>query len=342
MLNSLAALSTRRDFLRAIAAPAAAVLALPLVGCDIREFARAHGAKLRLSIATGQVGGVYYILGGALAKIITDHVPNVEATAEVTAATIDNLKLLRAGQVDVAYVIAAGLADAYHGEGLFRAFGRVPVRALAVLYVQPMHVVTLAKENISRVADLRGRVVSLGAAGSGTEDIAMRMLEAAALDPRKDLRRELLGPAQSIDALKDGKIAAFFTSNSVPTPAVTELASSVGRQMRLLPSDDLLPALAQRYGEGLFTREVIPARTYPGQDLDIATVGCASVLVVDEAMSETLTYQITRILFEHRAEQAAIHPVARTFTPQRCVVGSPVPFHPGAIKYYREVGAWPT
>src|SRR3954471_13942639 len=106
-------LTSRRQFVRALLAPAAAVLALPAVACDVREFARAHGAKLRLSIATGQVGGVYYILGGALAKIITDYVPNVEATAEVTAATVDNLKLLRAGQVDIAYVIAPSLADAY-------------------------------------------------------------------------------------------------------------------------------------------------------------------------------------------------------------------------------------
>jgi TRAP transporter TAXI family solute receptor len=170
----------------------------------------------------------------------------------------------------------------------------------------------------------------------------MRMLEAAELDPKKDLRRELLGPAQSMDALKDGKIAAFFASNSAPTPAITELASSVGREMRLLPSDDLIPALGRRYGEGQFTREVILAHTYPGQDRDVATVGAASLLVVDQAMSETLTYQITRMLFEHRAEQAAIHPVAKGFSPQRAVVGSPVPFHPGAIKYYREVGAWPS
>jgi TRAP transporter TAXI family solute receptor len=335
-------LSSRRQFVRALLAPAAAALALPTLACDVREFARAHGAKLRLSIATGQVGGVYYILGGALAKIITDYVPNVEATAEVTAATVDNLKLLRAGQVDVAYVIAPSLADAYRGEGLFRVFGKVPVRALAVLYVQPMQLVTLAKANIARITDLRGRVVSVGAAGSGTEDIAMRMLQAADLDPNKDLRRELLGPAQSMDALKDGKIDAFFASNSTPTPALTELASTVGRDMQLVPLDELLPVLVRRYGEGEFTREVIAAHTYSDQDREVATVGSASLLVVDEAMSETLTYQITRILFEHRAEQAAIHPVAKTFSPQRGVAGSPVPFHPGAIKYYREVGAWPS
>lgn len=333
--------ASRRSFLRSLLARTGAMLAWPAIGCDVREFARAHGAKVRLSIATGQVGGVYYVLGGALAKVITAYVPNVEATAEVTAATVDNLKLLRAGQVDVAYGIAASIGDAYRGEGLFRAFGRVPVRALAVLYVQATHVVTLVRHPIARVADLRGRVVSIGAAGSGTEDLALRMLVAAELDPRKDLRCELLGPAQSVDALKDGKIAAFFNSNALPSPAVMELATSIGRDMRLVPSDDLIPALRQRFGEGQFTVEVIPPRTYRGQDAAVATVGNAALLVVDEAMSESLTYEITRALFQHRDEQAAIHPAAKGFTPARAVVGSPVPFHPGAIRYYREIAAWP-
>jgi len=330
----------RRAFLRRLLSATGAVIALPATACDVREFARAHGAKLRLSIATGQIGGTYYVLGGGLAKVITEYVPNVEATAEVTGATVDNLKLLRAGQVDLAYAMDVTLADAYRGEGLFRVFGRVPVRALAVLYTQPMHLVSLAKHGIARVGDLRGRVVSIGNAGSGTEDVALRMLAVAGLDPERDVRAEHLGPAQAMDALKDGKIEAFFNSNAAPAPAVSELASTVGEEMHLVPSDELLPALRKRYGDGQFTSEVIRARTYTAQKHDVATVGNASLLVVDAAMSEALAYQITRILFDHRSEQAAIHPVARGFSPQRAVVGSPVPFHPGAIRYYREVGTW--
>jgi TRAP transporter TAXI family solute receptor len=332
--------SSRRAFLRATVSHLASLLALPAVACDVREFARAHGAKRRLSIATGQVGAVYYILGGALAKVITEHVPNVEATAEVTGATVDNLKLLRAGQVDVAYGISASVADAYHGAGLFRAFGRVPVRALAVLYVQPMHLVSTARAGVARVADLRGRTVSVGAAGSGTEDVALRMLAAAGLDAARDLRLDHLGPSQSVDALKDGKIDAFFISASPPTPAVTELAISLGREMRLVPSGDLLPVLDAGNRSGLYSRAVIPARTYAGQEREIVAVGTASLLVVDEAMSEELTYEITRVLFERRDEQAAIHPVARGFTPAHAVIGSPIPFHAGAIRFYREVGVW--
>jgi uncharacterized protein len=311
-----------------------------VTGCDVREYARARGAKQRLSIATGQVGGAYYVLGGGLAKVISDHVPNVQVTAELTAASVDNLKFLRAGQVDLGLALGPSLADAYLGTGTFRESGRVPVRTLAVLYTQPMHLVTLARRGITRVADLRGRVVSTTNPGSGTEVIALRMLEAAGLDPDRDVTRERLGPAQSGDALKDGKVEAFFFSSGVPSPAVLELATTFGAEMRLVPSDDLLPVLQQRYGAEQFPLSVIAAGSYPGQESDVPTVGSATLLVVDEKMSEPLAYEITRAIFEHTAELGAIHPVAKTFTPERAAAGSPVPFHPGAIRYYRERGLW--
>jgi TRAP transporter TAXI family solute receptor len=121
---------------------------------------------------------------------------------------------------------------------------------------------------------------------------------------------------------------------------VLELATSVGGAMRLVPSGDLLPALHRRYDAAQFPLAVIPARSYPGQDDDVPTVGAATLLVVDEKMSEALAYEITRAIFEHTAELAAVHPIARGWTPERAATGSPAPFHPGAIRYYRERGAW--
>jgi hypothetical protein len=331
--------TSRRAFLARIAA----IIALPgATACDVREFARARGARQRISIATGQVGGTYYILGGGIAKVITDHVANVDATAEVTAATVDNLKLLRAGQADLAFVMGSSLSDAYAGTGAFREFGRVPVRALATLYVQPMHLVTLARRGISSVAGLRGRVVSTGAPGSGTEDVALQMLVAAGLDPDAGIRRERLGPAQSVDALRDGKLDAFFMGSAVPAPALVELASTLGREMRLVPSGDLLPALHERFGAAQYPLYTIPAGSYPGQDADVPAVGSPSVLVVDASMADALAYEITRAVFEHTDALAAIHPIANELSPARAVTGSPVPFHPGAIRYYEEQHAWPS
>lgn len=315
--------------------------ALAGAACDVREFARSRGARLRVSIASGQVGGAYYILGGALARVISEHVPNVQATSEATGASVDNLKFLRAGQADLGFALGPNLADAYRGDGGFRAFGRVPVRTLARLYVQPMHLVTLARHGIERVADLRGRVVSTQTPGSGTEDIAVRMLLAAGIDPERDIVRARLGPAQAIDALKDGKIEAFFNGSAAPAPAVLELATSIRGEMRLVPSGDLLPALHARFGAEQFPLAVIPARTYPGQAGDVPTVGGATLLVVDEKMSEALAYEVTRALFDHAGDIAAVHPIAKTFTPAAGAAGSPVPYHPGAIRFYRERGAWP-
>ena len=307
----------------------------------MREYARARGAKVRLSIATGQMGGTYYVLGAGLAKVISRHVPSVRVTAELTGASVDNLKFIRAGQADLGLVIGPNLADAYNGQDAFRALGRVPVRALAVLYTQPMHIVTLARTGIARFADLRGHVVSIQPKGSGTEVVARRMLEAAGLDPARDLVAEHLGAAQAMDALRDGKVDAWFNSSGVPMPAVVELAATAGREMRLVPSAELLPALHRRHGAEQYPLVVIPAGSYGGQDEDVPTVGVATLLVVDEKMGETLAYEITRAVFDHRAELAAIHPVARTLSPERAATGSPVPYHPGAIRFFRERGAWP-
>ena len=316
--------------------------ALPLLaGCDVREYARSRGAKVRLSLATGQIGGTYYVLGAGLARVIGEHVPGVRVTAELTGASVDNLKFIRAGQADLGLTIGPNLADAYEGEDAFKAVGRVPVRALAVLFTQPMHIVTLARTGIRRFADLRGRVVSIQPPGSGTEVVARRMFAAAGLVPGRDLVAEHLVPSQAMDALKDGKVEAWFNSSGVPMPAVVELAATAGRDMRLVPSAELLPALHRRYGAEQYPLVVIPARTYAGQDEDVPTVGVATLLVVDEKMGETLAYEITRAVFDHRAELAAIHPSAKALSPERGATGSPVPYHPGAIRFFRERGAWP-
>ena len=147
----------------------------------------------RLSIATGGTGGVYYPYGGGIAKVLTEHLPNVEATAEVTAASVDNLKFIKQGTSDVAFSMADTAADGVAGRNMFQDFGPVPVRAIAVLYPNYMHLVTLEGSGINRVADLRGRVVSVGAPGGGTAVMGERILEAAGLDPRRDIRSQGLG-----------------------------------------------------------------------------------------------------------------------------------------------------
>jgi uncharacterized protein len=239
----------------------------------------------------------------------------------------------------VAFALADSVADAVAGRGAFEG-APVPAASLAVLYSNYTHLVTLADSQVATAGDLRGKTVSTGSAGSGTEVIAFRVLRAAGLDPDTDVSRQALGASESADALKDGKIAAFFWSGGLPTGAVLDLSHTSGITIRLIATADLLPALQQQYGDLYFPLE-IPAGAYPGVSAAVPVVGVANVLVVNRSMPEGLAYDITRVLFEKQAELAAIHPEARNLSLASAVSGSPAPFHPGAVRFFTERGQPP-
>jgi TRAP transporter TAXI family solute receptor len=289
-----------------------------------------------ISIATGGTGGVYYPYGGGLAKVLNEGIPGIRASAEVTSASVDNLKLIRDGKADIAFALADTVADAVNGRGAF-AGAPVPAVSLAVLYSNYTHLVTLASSGIGDVSGLRGKTVSTGSPGSGTEVIAFRILRAAGLDPGKDVTHQGLGASESADALKDGKVAAFFFSGGLPTAAVQDLSHTPGISIRLIATGDLVSKLQAEHGD-LYSLAVMPAGTYPGMTMPVPVVGVANVLVVNRAMPEQLAYDITRVLFERQPELARIHPEARNLSPLTAVKGSPAPFHAGAIRYYKEKG----
>jgi TRAP transporter TAXI family solute receptor len=313
----------------------ALIASLGAVACGTRDGAP---PRQRLSIATGGTGGVFYPYGGGIAKVISESLPNVEATAEVTGASVDNLKFLKQGTSDIALTMADTASDAVHARDVFTEFGAVPARTLAVLYSSYVHLVTRADTGITRVADLKGRTISIGAAGSGTTILALRILEAAGLDPARDVRGQSLGAAQSVDALKDRKIEAFFWNGGLPTAAVLDLVNTPGMRARFLSTEDVLATLQDKYGE-LYYRAIIPRSVYDTQT-DVPVVAVANLLVVSEAMPEQLAYDITRVLFERQADLAAIHPQARELSIETALEGSPIPFHAGAIRFYRERNAW--
>jgi len=323
------------------------VVALTIAACS--GGSSSTPVKQRLSIATGGTGGVFYPYGGGIAKVITENLPGVEATAEVTAASVDNLKFLKQGTSDIAFTMADTAQDAMVGKEGFEGIGAVPVRTLAVLYSSYVHLVALDDSRISRVADLRGRTVSTGAAGSGTTVLANRILQAAGLDPQRDIRAQSLGVAQSVDALKDGKIDAFFWNAGLPTASILDLVNTPGIHARFISTDEIVPLLnktfaRQRDGDpevpGLYFTAVIPKGTYKTNP-DVPVVAVANLLVVSESMSETLAHDITRLLFDKKSDLSAIHPQARELAIETALKGSPIPFHPGAIRYYRERQVWP-
>jgi TRAP transporter TAXI family solute receptor len=294
----------------------------------------------RLSIATGGTGGVYYPYGGGIAKVIGEHIPNVEATAEVTGASVDNLKFIRDRNADLAFTTADTLADAVNGTGPFES-QKLPIRTIALLYKNYTHVVTLASSSIRTIKDLKGHVVSTGAAGSGAEVTAFRILEAFQIDPEKDLQRQRLGATESADALKDGKIDAFFWSGGLPTAAILDLAHTSGITIRMVPNDDALGFLQSKYGKSLYVQGVVPKTMYPDLENDVGVVSIYNLLVAHTEMDENLVYEITKTLFENRDQLVAIHPEAQNLALESAVKDSPAPFHPGAIRYYKEHNVWP-
>lgn len=299
----------------------------------------APGPEVRfLSIATGGTGGVYYPYGGALARLLTQKLPNTQVTAEVTGASVDNLKLMQQGRADLAFTLADTLVEAVAGTGPFAGSGKVDARTVAVLYTNYTHLVARQGSGIARVADLRGKVVSTGAPGSGTELIADRLLQAAGLDPRQGIIRHALGASESAGALKDGKVDAFFWSGGLPTPAIQDLASTPGLAIALVPQADLLPALEKAHGRDLYRVVTLPAGSYRGIEAPTEVIGVINVLVASTRLEPELVQAIARILFDFKADLVAAHPEARHLVRPTGPGAAPVPFHTGALWYYQSKG----
>jgi len=299
----------------------------------------ARAQQIRLSIITGGTGGVYYPLGGGLANVLSKAIPGLEATAEVTSASVDNIKLVGAGKADIAFTLADTAADGFNGVGKFKE--KVQVRTIAVLYANHSQWVTVEGTGVTKMQDLKGKRIATGAPGSGTEVIALRILEAYGIDPEKDVKREKLSVAESVNALKDRKIDAFFWSGGVPTAAVTDLAATPGMKIKLLDHTDAIPNLVKKYGP-LYVKGTIPAKSYPGQDKAAQVADVWNLLVVNAKMDEKLAYDLVKATFEHKADLVAVHSEANNLElTKQLEIGSPVPFHPGALRYFAEKGLKP-
>ncbi len=290
-----------------------------------------------ISIATGGTGGVYYPMGGGIAAVLSKYVPGMQATAEVTGGSVDNLKLIGTGKPYIGFTMADAALEAAHGEDKFKG-AKVPVRTLAVLYPNRMHVVTVDGTGIARFSDLKGKHISTGSPGSATEVMAFRLLEAAGIDKDRDVKRERLSVAESVNAIKDRKIDAFFWVGGLPTAAVTDLANTPGTKIRMIDHADLVQKMNAKYGN-LYVQDVIPKDTYKGMDADNKQATVMNILVANESMDEKTAYNIVKTIFEKRDELIAVHKEAANIKLEnQKAAATPVPFHPGALKYFAERG----
>jgi TRAP transporter TAXI family solute receptor len=306
---------------------ACAALALPASAQD----------KVNLSIATGGTGGVYYPLGGGMANVFSKTIPGMSATAEVTGGSVDNMRLIGTGKSYIALTQTDAAKDALNGEGKFKGT-KIPVRAMMLLYTNLMHAVTIEGTGINSINDLKGKRVSTGSPGSATEVFAFRVLEAAGIDPLKDFTRERLGAAESVNAMKDKKIDAFFFVVGLPTSSITDLGATPGVKIKFLDHQNLLPAMVKKHG-AIYIADVIPKGTYPGQTVDNQATAVGNLLVANANMSDQTVYNIVKTIFDKRPDLIAVHKAAADIKLEKQRPdASPVPWHPGAVKYYKEKG----
>ena len=289
----------------------------------------------QLSIATGGTGGVYYPIGGGFAEMINNHIEGAQATAEVTGASVENMGLIMRGDADLALALADTVYQAYNGSGDFDGRQIENTRALASVYPNAVQLVTLAESDIETIADLAGKRVSVGAPGSGTELNARALLEANGIS-YEDLTPQRLNFNETADAIRDGDIDAGFWSVGPPTSSILNLAAT--RDIRLIGLSDEEVANAQE-AEAVFAPYELAAGMYDGMDESVQTIGIPNVLVVNSDMDEELAYQLTQLLFENTDELIAVHPAANDTTIEFTMNSTPVPLHPGAIRYFEEVGA---
>jgi TRAP transporter TAXI family solute receptor len=310
-------------------------LTAALFGCGLASNAGAQ--QVTIAIATGGTGGVYYPLGGGMANVLSKYVPGYAATARVTGGSVDNLKLIGTKQSEVALVMVDAALDALKGDDKFKG-NPVEVRTLMVLYPNRMHVVTFEGSGIEKMSDLKGKRVSTGSPGSATEVMAFRVIEAAGLDKDKDMKRERLGVAESTNAIKDGKIDAYFWVGGLPTAAVTDLGATPGTKIKLIDHADVLDKMNAKYG-GIYSAGIIPAKTYPGQDKDNKITVVQNILVSNASLPDKIAYDIVKTFIEHRDDLIAVHGEAKAIELANQVPkNSPIPWHPGAVKYFTEKG----
>ena len=310
----------------------AIVFALCLVGA-----VQASAGQKFLTLASGSPGGVYYPLGGGMAVIIEKTVPGLRCAAESTGASVENSRLVGSGDSDMGMVMGSVAYKAMTGQAPFDK--KYPIVALFQMYPAPEHIVTTAQSGIKTIADLKGKKVSIDVPGSGCSTMAKAILQEAGFNLDKDLKIAGLSQTEAVQALKDGIIDAAFFNFAYPASAVMDLAAT--RDVVLVPvSKALADKVIKKYP--YYLKVTIPANTYSKVDHDVLCLGDSNVMIANKNMKKDLAYKIDKAIFTNvKAGKYAlvnIHPIAAQLTPQNAV-NSPLPLHPGAMKYFKEAGA---
>ena len=311
------------------------VLALAVVLVVSAGLAGCAPQKTNLILATGGTSGTYYPFGGSMAQIFNSKIENMNVTAQATGASVENLKLIGQKEAELAIVQNDMTDYAYNGTEAFKDSKVENVRVIANLYPEVIQIVSSADSGIATLTDIKGKKFSVGAPGSGVEANARQLLDVMGMT-YDDFSANYLSFSESADSLKDNHIDGFLFVSGVPNAAIQDTATTSSLNFVSIP-DDVIKSLIEKYP--FFTEIVIPAGTYKGQNADVKTVAMKATLVAGSEVSEEVIYNLTKALFENQPELASAHAKGAELSLESAVNGVSVPFHPGAEKYYKEVGA---
>jgi TRAP transporter TAXI family solute receptor len=286
-----------------------------------------------LVLATGGTAGTYYPFGGAMSKIWNSKIKDMNVTAQTSGASGENIRLMNKKEVELALVQSDTLDQAWNGVEAFKE----PLKgmnAVATLYPEVVQVVVRADSPIKTFADLKGKKVGVGAPGSGTEINFRQLMDIYGLK-KEDVNGQYLSYSESAEAFKDKHIDAFIATAGIPNSAIMDVGTQ--NDIRILPiSADISAKLIQKYP--FFAAVKVPANAYKGITQDVPTVAVNAVLIAGKDLKEDMVYNLTKALFENQTELAAAHGKGKEVSLQYAVQGVSIPFHPGAVKYYKEKG----
>jgi hypothetical protein len=312
-------------------------LAVSLVVCLVFAFPATAAEKVFLTLASGSPGGAYYPLGGGMSVVIQKTVEGFRCASESTGASVENSRLVGNGDSDMGMVMGSVGYNAAEGKKPFEK--KYDIVSLFQMYPAPQHLVTTAQSGIKKIADLKGKRVSIDVPGSGCSTMSKIILEEAGFNLEKDLKIANLSQTESVQALKDGVIDATFFNFAYPGSAVMDLSAT--RDIVLVPIEQkLADQILKKHP--YYVKIVIPGKTYAKVDHDVLCLGDSNVMIANKKMKDDVAYKIVKAIYTNVNEgQWAlknVHPIAAQLTPQNAV-NSPLPFHPGAAKYFREIGA---
>ncbi len=306
------------------------LLCLFLVG----TFTAAQAEDVKLILATGGTAGTYYPFGGSMAKIWNSKIPGMNVTAQATGASAENVRLINKKEAELALVQSDTIDFAYNAKEAFKEPLKA-MSALAVLYPEIIQVVVRGDGPVKTFADLKGKKVGVGAPGSGTEANFRQLCDVYGLK-KEDVNSQYLSFSESAEAFKDKHIDAFIVTAGIPNAAIMDISTQHDIRILNIPAD-ITQKLTEKYP--FLSAAKVPAGTYKNQTAEVSTVAVNAVLIVSSELKDDVVYNLTKTLFDNQAELGSAHAKGKELSLEKAVKGVSIPYHPGAVKYFKEKGA---